>query len=166
MKKIILIVVILIGAIYVGSKFINFSGGHEKKSTVANSEIKDSPFQKEYLDKSGVVVVNVWATWCKPCLSEMPLFEKLIAENNDVKFVFISIDEDEQKLKEYLSENKINDITFANKNYIKSIRSFLGSGGVLEVIPETFIIKNGKVVDKSVGGIEYQEFKNKLQSFK
>jgi len=161
MKKIILIVVILIAAVYVGSKFINF-----KKEGSGSDEIKSSPFQKEYLDKGGVVVVNVWATWCKPCLSEMPLFEKLIAENNDVKFVFISIDKDQQKLKEYLSENKINDITFANKNYIKPIRSFLGSGGVLEVIPETFIIKNGKVVDKSVGGIEYQEFKNKLQSFK
>lgn len=157
MKKIILILVILIGVVYISSKFINFSG---------NDEIKDSPFQKEYLDKNGIVVVNIWATWCKPCLSEMPLFEKLISENRDVKFVFISIDEDQQKLKEYLSKNKINDITFSNKNYIKPIRSFLGSGDIVEVIPETFIIKNGKVVDKSVGGIEYQEFKDKLQSFK
>ncbi|MEG0926809.1 MULTISPECIES: TlpA family protein disulfide reductase [Chryseobacterium] len=138
-----------------------------QKSAAGTSGIQDSPFQKEYLNKGGITVVNVWATWCKPCLQEMPVFQKIITENRNVKFVFLSLDEDPEKLKTYLSKHTINDITFQNKGYIEAIKEFLGGDGILgyNVIPQTFIIKDGKVVDKNLGGIEYQSFTDKLKSF-
>lgn len=39
-------------------------------------------------------VVNFWATWCKPCVSELPHFERLYAETRSkkVKIVLISLD--------------------------------------------------------------------------
>ncbi|MBT8261642.1 MAG: TlpA family protein disulfide reductase [Bacteroidia bacterium] len=39
-------------------------------------------------------VVNFWATWCKPCVKEMPYFEKVGAEyaKDKVKVVFVSLD--------------------------------------------------------------------------
>lgn len=39
-------------------------------------------------------VYNFWATWCKPCIEEMPYFEKVASDLKDKKFklVFVSID--------------------------------------------------------------------------
>lgn len=47
----------------------------------------------DYRDK--VVVLNVWATWCPPCIYEMPSFERLHATVNDtsLRIVAISVDE-------------------------------------------------------------------------
>jgi len=44
--------------------------------------------------KDEVVVYNFWATWCKPCVEEMPAFEKLAAEYKakGIHVVFISMD--------------------------------------------------------------------------
>lgn len=42
-----------------------------------------------------VHVINFWATWCGPCIKEMPLFEKLTAENRPgVKVTLVSMDLD------------------------------------------------------------------------
>jgi thiol-disulfide isomerase/thioredoxin len=42
-----------------------------------------------------IQVVNFWATWCGPCIKELPLFEKLTAENNpNVKVTLVSMDLD------------------------------------------------------------------------
>ena len=41
-----------------------------------------------------IKVINFWATWCAPCVKEMPLFEKLGQERADVKVTFVSMDLD------------------------------------------------------------------------
>ena len=41
-----------------------------------------------------VQVINFWATWCAPCVKELPLFEKLQAERADVSVSLVSIDLD------------------------------------------------------------------------
>jgi len=39
-----------------------------------------------------VVVVNFWATWCAPCVEEIPMFSKVHAEQDGVAFVGLGID--------------------------------------------------------------------------
>ena len=50
------------------------------------------------------VFVNFWATWCPPCIAEMPdinnLYDKV---NADVSFVMISVDEDHEKAKKFMA---------------------------------------------------------------
>lgn len=42
-----------------------------------------------------IQVINFWATWCGPCVKELPLFEKLAAEKrSDVKVSLVSMDLD------------------------------------------------------------------------
>lgn len=54
-----------------------------------------SEFQKILSTKSDkILVVNFWATWCAPCIKELPLFEKLTAENKEVQVLLVSMDFD------------------------------------------------------------------------
>jgi thiol-disulfide isomerase/thioredoxin len=58
-----------------------------------------------------VIVMNFWATWCGPCLTEMPLFEKTIAKyKNDKNVVFLAIttDEDRELVGPFLKQYKFN----------------------------------------------------------
>ncbi len=41
-----------------------------------------------------VQIINFWATWCAPCVKEMPLLEKLNQERSDVKVTLVSMDLD------------------------------------------------------------------------
>ena len=43
--------------------------------------------------KGRVVVLNFWATWCQPCMAEIPELKELAANNPEVKVVGIALDE-------------------------------------------------------------------------
>lgn len=62
-----------------------------------------SVLKKEVLnDPNTVYVVNFWATWCAPCVKELPHFEKLNAENKAIKVVLVSLDFKDQYDKKLL----------------------------------------------------------------
>jgi thiol-disulfide isomerase/thioredoxin len=52
-------------------------------------------FQKQLTEQSEkILVVNFWATWCAPCIHELPLFERLNRENKNVEVLLVSMDYD------------------------------------------------------------------------
>ncbi len=51
-----------------------------------------------------VVVVDFWATWCKPCKESFPAYQKLSGEKPDVAFVGVSIDEDPNGIPQFVEE--------------------------------------------------------------
>ena len=55
-----------------------------------------------------VVLVNFWATWCPPCLEEMPAMERLWRRHKDAGFVLvaISLDADPRKVPPFVSARK------------------------------------------------------------
>ena len=57
------------------------------------------------------LLLYFWATWCKPCIIEMPYFEEMAQENNaDVEMVFVSLDyadKVDSKVKPFLTKKKI-----------------------------------------------------------
>ena len=55
-----------------------------------------------------VVLINFWATWCPPCLQEMPAMERLYRQHKDAGFemVAVSVDTDPAKVKPFLAAHK------------------------------------------------------------
>lgn len=95
-----------------------------------------------------VLVLNFWASWCKPCVDEMPSLNRFAAEMKDkgVTVLGISVDHDEAKYKKFL---KAANITFPVYHDPKADIS--SSYGTYKY-PETYIIdKSGKVVEKIIG---------------
>ena len=43
-------------------------------------------------DDNKIHVVNFWATWCAPCIKELPYFEELHTTNNNVEVILVSLD--------------------------------------------------------------------------
>ena len=107
-----------------------------------------SALEKEVLsDKNTIYVVNFWATWCAPCVKELPYFEKLKSENKSIKVVLVSLDfkdQFESKLLPCVKNRKINSevVLLTDKDYNTWLpmidKDWSGS------IPATLIIKNDK----------------------
>ena len=76
----------------------NFKGNPKEVVYIDGITIPVYDFEgfKPYLhpDDSSVYVINFWATWCKPCVEEMPHFIQLMQEmeGQPVEFVFVSLD--------------------------------------------------------------------------
>lgn len=57
---------------------------------------------------AGTILVNFWATWCGPCVEELPFFNQLAREYADegVEFMFVSLDFKEAPLLKFLEINE------------------------------------------------------------
>lgn len=91
-----------------------------------------------------VVLVDLWATWCKPCLAEQPALETLekSMEGKDVVFVSISIDTDKDKWKNMVEAKKLSGLHLYSNNQGSMIKDY----EVTEIPRFILIDKNGKMV--------------------
>jgi len=63
-------------------------------------------------DNDTTYVINFWATWCKPCVEELPFFDSLASQysNQKVKVLLVSIDFDnmvESRVKPFIESKKV-----------------------------------------------------------
>jgi thiol-disulfide isomerase/thioredoxin len=99
-----------------------------------------------------VVFLNFWATWCPPCIAEMPGIQKLYEEygnREDMVFVMITLDEDIGKARQFLDKREF---TFGAYQ-LSGLRPEMFRS---EIIPTTYVIdKSGKLVSKKEGMASY-----------
>ncbi len=126
--------------------FLSFSAKAQDLITFQNFEELNSYIQK---NSEKPLVVNFWATWCAPCVKELPYFQKLHLENPNVKVVAVSLDLDKQvegKLKPFLKKKNYSFVTtyMADRkvnNWISKVdENWSGS------IPATWIINGNKTI--------------------
>ncbi len=91
-----------------------------------------------------IIVISLWATWCGPCLKEIPQLNKLASKfENDNEVVFLAItDDSSDKIKKFLTKrvHKYTHITGA-KQLFKDLHQ-----GVINTIPTNIIIdKKGNI---------------------
>lgn len=104
-----------------------------------------SHFGTEHLAslKGKVIYLDLWATWCGPCLQEMPYFEKLkekYKDNNNIVFVSLSVDEETGFWQKNIADRKASGYQWVID--ITDLSSYNVAG-----IPRTIIIdKDFKVV--------------------
>ena len=96
-----------------------------------------------------VVLLNIWATWCPPCVEEMPSMERLYEELKGEDFEILAVSIDALGAKAVGPFMKRHHLSFpALLNPSASIRSLYGTTG----IPESFIIdKQGTLVETVIG---------------
>ena len=88
-----------------------FSCNNESKDTIEVVDF-DALYGKIDLSVDKTYVINFWATWCAPCVKELPHFEEVNKEfkNKNTEVILVSLDfpsQIESKLKPYLKKNKI-----------------------------------------------------------
>jgi peroxiredoxin len=103
--------------------------------------------------KGKVVLVNIWATWCPPCVEEMPSMEKLYKKFKGENFEILAVSIDEPGLKAVAPFMKKSSLTFPalidSEGTIKTVYGITG-------IPESFIIdKQGILIKKIIGPVDW-----------
>ena len=125
---------------------------------------------EEYRGK--VVLIDFWATWCGPCLVEIPNVRKLYEKYHDAGFDVISysVDEDLEALEEFEKEEKLpwktaSEIKSVEKKndkgepVYKSVSDYYG----VDTIPTMVLVgKDGKVIDTEARGERLEELLEEL----
>ena len=109
--------------------------------------------------KKGKIVISYWATWCAPCIKEMPGIKRAeeILEEYGYTFLLVS-DETVSKISEFKNEWNF------DFNFLKSSKSFETLG--VYAMPTSYIFdENGQIIETIVGAVEWdsEEMINKLK---
>ncbi|QNI35697.1 TlpA family protein disulfide reductase [Edaphobacter albus] len=81
-----------------------------------------------------VVLLNFWASWCPPCIEELPTLMELHRRMPEVVIVAVSIDEDAEKYQKFLTKNHVDLLTVRDSS--QRIETMYGT----VQIPETYVI--------------------------
>jgi len=97
-----------------------------------------------------VVVLNLWATWCAPCIEELPSLLELHKQMPDLTIVAVSIDQDPDVYQHFLTQHHVDIKTVRDED--QRVNALYGTAQ----IPETYIIdKQGILRRKFVSAQEW-----------
>ncbi|MFC0514375.1 TlpA family protein disulfide reductase [Mucilaginibacter angelicae] len=135
-----------------------YTDHHENLTNIPDIQFKDASGNTTSLSllKSKVVFINYWATWCPPCIAEMPKVNELYKKfRNDPKvaFLLVDVDNNQPKAKAFMLKNGY-DLPLYTQ--ISNVPETLLDG----TIPTTLVFgKDGKLIYKHSGAADYSSEK-------
>jgi thiol-disulfide isomerase/thioredoxin len=129
-----------------------------EKVAALNFKLKDLNGKDVSLSdfKGKKVLLNFWASWCRPCISEMPDIQKLYNETKDSDLVILAVNlgEDKATVKSFTDINKY------NFTVLLDLEEIAGRQYTISAIPTTFFIdKEGNIVSTVKGAITLEKMK-------
>lgn len=128
------------------------------------TDLEGTEVSSDIFSQSKLTMINVWATYCNPCLREMPALGELAADYDTEEFQIIGIVSDvaegsDQELVETLVQQ-------TNANYTHLLLSesiYYGLLRDVSAVPTTFFLdENGIVLDTVVGAMEKSAWEDKI----
>ena len=111
----------------------------DKDEDISSNEI--------FIDDNKFYLMNIWASWCVPCIDEHPFLLELIKQKN-LRLIGLNYKDDDIKAKKFL--NELGDpYSIILSDYNGTLAIEWGAYGV----PETFLIKEKKIIKKIIGPI-------------
>ncbi|MFZ0962196.1 MAG: TlpA disulfide reductase family protein [Terriglobia bacterium] len=107
-----------------------------------------------------IVVLNLWATWCPPCVEETPSLEQFAERMRDqgVMVISLSVDEDQKALQDFILKNHLSYPVGRDPD-----RTLAARYGTFQ-FPETYILdRRGRLADKIVGPADWDD--PRIQNF-
>jgi cytochrome c biogenesis protein CcmG, thiol:disulfide interchange protein DsbE len=118
-----------------------------------NFTVKDDDHTVSLADFKGkVVLLNFWATWCPPCIEEMPSLVQLQDRWKDkgVVVLGVSIDVDDGGYHKFIRDHHVNFVTVRDDK--RNSSNLYGTFGW----PETYVIdRQGKIRRKFIGAVNW-----------
>jgi peroxiredoxin len=145
---------------FLGDELFQVKVGSDAPGFTAKTLDVNAPAVKtlsDYRDK--VVLLNVWATWCVPCRSEMPSIQALHKQlgPHGLKIVAVSVDNpgSEQQIRDFAKEYGLTfEILQDETGAIQRIYQTTG-------VPETFVIgRDGVIRKKIIGAADWSSKEN------
>lgn len=145
-------------------------------SIISNAKYSDSEGKEFSIEnlRGKTVVIDYWATWCTPCLEDMPSFDKLSTDftaNRDLVFVKISIDEEKSTWTNYIKQNKNNSYWIGrdktNPLYWLTYKkiNYDGKEVILESLPRYAIIgPDGAIINNNAPSPQTNQLRSMINS--
>ncbi|OGV99693.1 MAG: hypothetical protein A3D20_02545 [Nitrospinae bacterium RIFCSPHIGHO2_02_FULL_39_82] len=120
--------------------------------------------------KGKKVILNFWATWCPPCVKEMPLLQEIntshlspsskVGEEGGVEVIGVNYNEDYDRVKKFISEHGIT-FTILIDSELKASMSY----GVIGLPVTFFIDRDGRIREKFKGELNRKLLEDILNRF-
>ncbi|HKL13819.1 MAG TPA: TlpA disulfide reductase family protein [Halanaerobiales bacterium] len=99
------------------------------------------------------VFLNFWASWCPPCKAEMPAIQKLYKNNEEIRVLTVNVQENKDKVFDYLMKNNYSFTTLLDKSGSVSSAKYLVRG-----IPTTFVLDENSIIQsRHSGALTYEQ---------
>ena len=127
-----------------------------KLKDLDGKEVSSSQFQGK------IVVVDFWATWCVPCIGEIPGYIKLQEKYGKDGLVIVGISLDEKGPEQVKSFVKAKGMNYQVVMGSEEVQQLFGG---LDSIPTTFLIdRTGMIRDRKIGAEPAEEYERKVKA--